>query len=653
VSLPASLLVANRGEIARRIFRTARAMGMRCVAVYAAADADAPFVTEADDAIRLPDGYLDIPSILDAARRTGAEAVHPGYGFLSENAAFASAVADVGLVWVGPPPPVIEVMGDKLAAKRAAVAAGVPTLASSDDPEDDARVGYPLLVKAAAGGGGKGMRIVESPDLLHDAVAAARREARGAFGDDRVFLERYVAQSRHVEIQIIGDAHGALVHLGERECSIQRRHQKIVEESPSPVVGPALRDAMGVAALRLGEEIGYQSAGTVEFLVDDETHEFFFLEVNTRLQVEHPVTEMVTGLDLVREQLRVAAGEPLGFEQGDVVTSGHAVEARLYAEDPASGFLPAIGTIDAFTPALDPAVRWDSGVEAGSVVGVEFDPMLAKVIAHAPTREEAAARLALALERLHLGGVTTNRGFLVAVLRDPAFLAGHTTTDFIDRVRPATRLQLTDDDLDRALAAAALWQQGWNRATSPVLRGLPSGWRNGNLPPQRVTYEHQDEAIGVEYRRRRDGSFSMSRQDGVTPSTARVHAWSERWIDLEVDGRRARHLVTRSGERTFVQIPGGTVELVTVPRFGRPSSAELAGALVAPMPGVVIDVRVRVEQAVRAGDTLVVLEAMKMEHHLRAPADGVVTDLLVASGEQVAMGSLLLVLEGADAGVTA
>ncbi|HEX6424582.1 MAG TPA: biotin carboxylase N-terminal domain-containing protein, partial [Acidimicrobiales bacterium] len=313
-----SLLVANRGEIAGRVFRTARAMGLRCVAVYADADAGAPFVAQADEAVRLPQGYLDGPAIVAAALATGADAIHPGYGFLSESAAFAAEVEAAGLTWVGPPPDVIDAMGDKLAAKRAASAAGVPTLRASDDPTADAEIGYPLLVKAAAGGGGKGMRVVGAPGDLAEAVAAARREAASGFGDDRVFLERYIARARHVEIQILGDAHGGLVHLGERECSIQRRHQKIVEESPSPALDPDLRAAMGDAALRLARAIGYRSAGTVEFLVDDTTREFFFLEVNTRLQVEHPVTEEVTGIDLVREQLRVAAGEPLGYGEDAV-----------------------------------------------------------------------------------------------------------------------------------------------------------------------------------------------------------------------------------------------------------------------------------------------------------------------------------------------
>ncbi|HET9691174.1 MAG TPA: biotin carboxylase N-terminal domain-containing protein [Acidimicrobiales bacterium] len=628
-----TLLVANRGEIARRVFRTARAMGIRCVAVYAAADADAPFVSEADEAIRLPGGYLDGRAVVDAARRAGADAVHPGYGFLSENAGFARAVEAAGLTWVGPGAAVIETMGDKLRAKAAAVEAGVPTLPSGED------AGFPVLVKASAGGGGKGMRIVESADQLEEALAAARREAAGAFGDDTVFLERYVPRSRHVEIQILGDAYGDLIHLGERECSIQRRHQKVVEESPSPVVDHAMRAAMGDAALRLGRAIGYQSAGTVEFLVDEETRAFYFLEVNTRLQVEHPVTEAVTGIDLVREQLRVAAGERLGRAQDDVDFHGHAIEVRLYAEDPAAGFLPATGTLWAFEPAAEPAVRWDSGVEAGSVVGVDYDPMLAKVVAHAPTRAEAAGRLALALERLHLGGVTTNRDFLAATLRHPGFLAGDTTTDFIERLAPARRLEVTDTDLRHLGAVAALWLQGANRATADVLGEVPSGWRNARLPAQHVELDHGGRRVDVRYASRRDGSFAVD--DG----TARVHGWTSTSIDVEVDGRRARHRVTRAGDRLLVQVPAGTVELAIVPRFPPPGSGAPVGGFVAPMPGVVLDVRCAVGDEVGAGQTLVVLEAMKMEHHMRAPAAGRVAEVRVAEGDHVENGAVVLVFE--------
>jgi len=640
------VLVANRGEIARRIFRTARSMGLRCVAVYTDADAAAPFVADADEAVRLTGGYLDGPEIVAAALATGVDAVHPGYGFLAENAAFAAAVADAGLAWVGPPQDVIEAMGDKLAAKRAADDAGVPTLPSSDDPAADGDVGYPLLVKAAAGGGGKGMRIVDRPDDLAEAVAAAGREAAGAFGDDRVFLERYVARARHIEIQILGDHHGELVHLGERECSIQRRHQKIIEESPSSgVVDDELRSAMGDAALRLARALGYRSAGTVEFLVDDATHEFFFLEVNTRLQVEHPVTEEVTGIDLVREQLRIAAGEPLGYGQQAITFRGHAIEARLYAEDPGAGFLPATGTLAAFTPAPEPEVRWDSGVEAGSVVGLDYDPMLAKVVAHAPTRGEAAARLARALERLHLGGLATNREFLAASLRHPAFLAGDTTTDFIDRVDPAATLDLSDDELGRIATLAALWVQGDNRSRASVLSAMASGWHNARLPAQRVALAHGDGTVTVRYEARRDGRFVLGGAEDPDAGSARVHRWTTTSIDAEVNGRRATARVTRDGDRLYVQAPGGTVAFDVVPRFVAPGAAAATGGLVAPMPGIVLDVRCAPGDVVDARQTLVVLEAMKMEHHVRAPAEGVVAEVRVAKGQHVENGAVLLVLQ--------
>ncbi len=642
-----TVLVANRGEIARRIIRSARDVGLRCVAVFVDDDAWAPHVTEADEAVRLSTGYLDGAAIIAAARTTGAEAIHPGYGFLAENAAFATDVIDAGLVWVGPSPQVIAAMGDKLAAKHAAVEAGVPTLPSTDDADDPGaaeRVGFPLLVKAAAGGGGKGMRVVHDPADLAEAVAAARREAAGAFGDDRVFLEHYVARARHVEIQILGDAHGNVVHLGERECSIQRRHQKIVEESPSPVVDDELRAAMGHAALSLARAIGYQSAGTVEFLLDDASGAFYFLEVNTRLQVEHPVTEAVTGIDLVREQLRVAAGEQLGYGQTEVTFTGHAIEVRLYAEDPASGFLPAAGTLSAYEPAASPAVRWDSGVVAGSVVGVSFDPMLAKVIAHAPTRSDAAGRLALALERLHLGGVTTNRDFLVATLRHRAFLDGDTTTDFIDRHAPAPPTA-DADELRRLATVAAMWVQHENRAKALVWTHLPSGWRNARLPMQRVVLAHGDQTLDVEYRSCRDGSFVTG--DG---RAVRVHHCDDGTIDVEIDGRRSAHRVTRAGDRLFVQTPTTTVAFDVVPRFVVPGAEEAGGGLSAPMPGVVLDVRVGVGDAVEAGQTLVVLEAMKMEHHMKAPASGVVVEVRVAAGQRVDTGDRLLLIETDEAG---
>ena len=619
-------------------------MGLRTVAVYVDADVDAPYVSEADVAIRLVTSYLDADALLDAARASGAEAIHPGYGFLSENAAFAEMIESAGLTWVGPSSRVIAAMGDKLAAKELARRAGVPVLASSENPKDATSIGFPLIVKAAAGGGGKGMRVVESEEQLDDAVAAARREALGAFGDDRIFLERYVARSRHIEIQILGDGHGNLIHLGERDCSIQRRHQKLIEESPSVIVDSEMRHAMGSAALDLAHAIEYTSAGTVEFLVDDDTRAFYFLEVNTRLQVEHPVTEEVTGIDLVREQLRIAQGEHLSVTQDEVHFSGHAIEVRLCAEDPSVGFLPATGTLVAFEPSSEPAVRWESGVAMGSHVTVDFDPLLAKVIAHAPTRQGAAARLALALERLHLGGVITNRDFLVATLRHERFLAGDATTDFIERFDPSRRLELNDDELGWAACAGALWLQGERRSTAPVWGQVPSGWRNARLPRQFQALRFNDTFVGVHYRSRRDGTFDIK-----DAGPARVLHWSDTEIDVAINDRRAKVRVTRAGSHLYVQTTSGTAAFEIVPRFEVRHADVTPGGLNAPMPGLVLEVRVKAGQRVQLGETLIVMEAMKMEHVISAPRAGVVSEVLVTKNQQVESGTTLLALEADDA----
>ncbi len=671
-----SLLVANRGEIARRVFRTARDMGMATVAVFVDADADAPFVAEADRAVRIP-SYLDAAAIIAAATGAGADAVHPGYGFLAENAAFATAVVDAGLCWVGPPPSAIEAMGDKIRAKELAVAAGVPVLPSADDPDRFADIGFPLLIKAAAGGGGKGMRIVTGPEDLDDAVASARREAASGFGDDRVFAERYVTRARHIEIQILGDAAGRVIHLGERECSIQRRHQKVIEEAPSPFVSADLRAAMGSAAVDLAASLGYRSAGTVEFLVDDEQGDYFFLEVNTRLQVEHPVTEEVTGRDLVRDQLLVAMGQPIdtgtdagadvGNDAGAAGVSGfdgHAIEARLYAEDPSNDFLPSTGTLTAFEPAPEPRLRWDTGVEPGSVIGVDFDPMIAKVVAKGPTRAEAAGRLALGLERLHLGGsdgLITNRDFLVSVLRSPAFLAGETSTDFIERVAPAPSRSLDDRQEADLAVAAALWSAEANRADAEVLGSIPAGFLIGRLPPERLELALDDRTITVRYRIGRDGWFTVG-VDGLDGPAgddvgwpngrAFIHDWSPGHIDVEVDGRRGTYRVSRAAGRLHLTGLGGGRDYTLVPRFSVPEPELPGGAIAAPMPGKVLEVRVEVGDAVTAGQVVAVLEAMKMENHLAAAEDGTVAEVRVGTGDQVEKDTLLLVIEPADAATT-
>ncbi len=659
------LLVANRAEIARRIFRSARDMGIATVAVHADGDADAPFVAEADEAIAL-DGrspaetYLDIGKVLAAAARTGADAVHPGYGFLSENADFARAVTEAGLIWVGPSPEAIAAMGDKLSAKELMREAGVPTLQAVelgggvDLAAAAAEVGFPVLVKAAAGGGGRGMRVVESEDELADAVEGARREAAAAFGDGTVFLERWLASSRHVEIQILGDLHGNLVHCFERECSIQRRHQKIIEEAPSPVVSEDLRARMGAAAVAAGQAIGYSSAGTVEFLVEQPADgsvptDFRFLEVNTRLQVEHPVTEEITGLDLVREQLRVAQGEPLGFGQEDLAIGGHAIEARLYAEDPANDFLPQTGRVERWQPASGSNARFDSGVESGSDVGIEFDPMLAKVIVGAPNRREAALRLARVLETTRMQGIQTNRDFLVATLRSPEFLAGDTTTDFIERVAPEPVRLPSADEVVAAGICAAMAAQHDRRQAARIHPTITSGWRNTVMPYERSEFETgARDALRIEYRIQRDGRFDTRATPGEGEPSRHIVELRRRTgdgVEVVIDGRRLRATVTSRGDRWLVHGPEGDVELRELPRFPVAGLEAVAGGLTAPMPGKVITTHAAVGDRVESGQLLLVLEAMKMEHRVTAPAPGTVSEFRVAEGEQVGNGELLVVID--------
>jgi propionyl-CoA carboxylase alpha chain len=634
------LLIANRGEIACRIIKTAHEMGISCVAVYTEADSNSPFVRMADQAIKLSDSYLNGSEIINAAKQTGAEAIHPGYGFLSENAKFARAVQKEGLIWVGPSSRVITSMGDKLKAKDIAEKAGVPTLPMTTDPKKANTIGYPILIKAAAGGGGKGMRIVEDKKDLKESIAGAQREAKTGFGDDRVFIERYVASSRHIEIQILGDSHGNVVHLGERECSIQRRHQKIIEESPSPRVDSKMRAAMGEAAIKLAKKLKYESAGTVEFLVDDKTGEFWFLEVNTRLQVEHPVTEEVTGKDLVYEQLRIARGEELGYSQEDITWEGSSIEARLYAEDPSNDFLPATGTLIAYESDRNIDARWDTGIEQGSVVGTDFDPMLAKVITKGKTRTDAANKLALALESLHIGGVTTNRDFLVASLRTKDFLKGKTTSDFIEKTNPQRAVILEGTPLENASSAAALWIQGHNRENANILKEIPSGWRNSRLPRQKISFNYLDKDVEVTYQSNRDGSFRIN--DGAT---VRIIEWTPLGIDIEVNNSRFFSKVTRDNDNIVVHGPWGDALFKILPRFTLPGSEQQAGGLVAPMPGKVIDLKVKVGSKVKKGDTLVILEAMKMEHQVKASEDGKVTKVLIKKDDQLENGALLMVVD--------
>jgi propionyl-CoA carboxylase alpha chain len=652
------LLIANRGEIARRIQRTAREMGIATVAVFSEPDRDAPFVREADEAVALggaspAESYLRIDAIVDAARRAGADAIHPGYGFLSENEAFAAACRDAGLIYVGPPPEVVAAMGSKLGAKRLMDRAGVPQLPSRELRDGvsaaelarlAAELGLPVVVKASAGGGGRGMRVVHTATELAEAVASARREALLAFGDDTLYLERYLEAARHIEVQIFGDAHGRVIHLYERECSIQRRHQKIIEESPSPVLTPALSDTIRAAAVAAGQSIGYRNAGTVEFLLSP-AGEFFFLEVNTRLQVEHPVTECVTGLDLVRLQIEVARGGALPTQDEVPPLRGHAIEARLYAEDPQRGFAPSTGVFHRFAFAPESGLRLDSGVEDGSEVSVHYDPMLAKVIAWAPTRAEAAARLANSLARAHLHGPHTIRDLLVRILRHPEFIAGAADTHFLKRHPPEILGAPLCDEAGEQLhaLAAALALQAARRARGGALASIPSGWRNVPSQDQQHPFEGTARRLDVRYRFGREGLRALV--NGTALERLRVHASGEAEVDLEVGDVRHRYAVHIVGDRVFIDSALGASALRELPRFAEPELELAAGSLVAPMPGVVKQIFVTVGARVATGDLLLVLEAMKTETAIRAPHAGTVTEIRATIGMQVAAGAILAVIE--------
>ena len=692
-----TVLVANRGEIAVRVIRTLRALGIRSVAVYSDADAGARHVAEADEAVRLgpaaaADSYLNTARVLDAAARSGAQALHPGYGFLSENAAFAQAAADAGVVFIGPPPSAISAMGDKITAKETVAAAGVPVVPGAGRRGmSDAELigalngaGYPLLIKPSAGGGGKGMGLVRSAAELPDALSAARRTARAAFGDDTLLVERFVEQPRHIEIQVLADAHGSVVHLGERECSLQRRHQKIIEEAPSPLLdgacGAARRAAMGAAAVRAARSVGYVSAGTVEFIVGGrDPDDFFFLEMNTRLQVEHPVTELVTGLDLVEWQLRVAAGEALDFTQQQVRLTGHAIEARVYAEDPARGFLPAGGKVLAVAePAVPPApagtvpaVRVDSALMPGTVVGSSYDPMLAKVIAHGPDRATALRRLDSALAQTAVLGVTTNVAFLRALLADPEVTAGRLDTGLAERTRFPAPGSPDAGPPDEVLAAAALDRLLAREPSGPLTDPweLPDGWRAGGPGWTKLRIGHGPGAVTeVRVRGLASAGAEVAVGDGepVPARAAAAGAPGPGTLTVSYGDGIARYACARSGPAgggdagdgqdsvLWLSRDGRTWALTAQPAVTSRSAAGAAGGagdgvVRSPMPGTVVAVLAESGQPVSAGQRLVIVSAMKMEHTVTAPAAGVLAGLTARAGQPVKMDEILAVVEPAQA----
>lgn len=647
------VLVANRSEIARRVFATCRRLGLGTVAVYTEPDSGAPHVAEADARVRLPNSsdYLNGEALIAAARAAGADAVHPGYGFLSENAEFAAAVQDAGLTWVGPPVAAVRAMGSKIESKKLMAAAGVPVL-DELDPETVTEEQLPVLVKASSGGGGRGMRVVHELPALPGEVEAARREAQSAFGDPTVFCERYLPTGHHVEVQVLADTHGTVWAVGERECSIQRRHQKIIEEAPSPLVEriPGMRAKLFDAARLAAAAIGYTGAGTVEFLADDDG-EFYFLEMNTRLQVEHPVTEETTGLDLVELQLAVADG--VRFDAEPPAAQGYSIEARVYAEDPAHGWQPQAGTVYRFevpgvraefeTLGARSGLRLDSGIVDGSVVSIHYDPMLAKVISYAPTRPRAAAVLADALARTRLHGVRTNRDLLVNVLRHPAFLDGATDTAFFDTHGLAElSAPLADATAIRLSAvAAALADAAHNRATAAVFGSIPSGWRNLASGYQVKAYlDRNGQEHRIEYRFTRSG-LRLADDESVQLISALSHEVAL----ADAAGVAHSFHVARYGDHIYIDSPRGPVHLVALPRFPEPGSAVEQGSLVAPMPGNVIRIGADIGDTVVAGQPLVWLEAMKMEHTITAPTDGVLAELNVSTGDQVEVGAILARVE--------
>jgi 3-methylcrotonyl-CoA carboxylase alpha subunit len=657
------ILIANRGEIAVRVARTCKAMGIPTVAVFSDVDADTPHVRACDQAVRIgpaesAKSYLDMDKIIDACRKTGANAIHPGFGFLSENAEFADRCDEEDIIFIGPSGDSIRSMGSKQKAKEIADRADVPVVPgyNGEDQDDEKlkeearKIGLPALVKASAGGGGKGMRIVRDADKLQDAIDSARREASNSFGDDTLLIEKYVEQPRHIEIQVLADSHGNFVHLFERECSIQRRHQKVIEEAPSPALDDELREKMGAAAIRLIKEMEYENAGTVEFILDDEGN-YYFLEVNTRLQVEHPVTEEVTGVDLVREQIRVANGQQISFKQDELTITGASIECRLYAEDPANDFLPASGPVIRWDAPDIEGLRIESGIETGSTIAIHYDPMLAKLITYGETREVARQRMVAALNQLVAHGLTTNQRFLRDMLEREEFVEGALHTHLIDDIYPDGWKASADEDLvERAALAITLFQQQHRAKGREVLPTMRSGFRNNRYMPEYAEFEASNGDVRIDYVDAGGGQFDIYGEDDET-RRVRIASVNETSVTIE-DERllQQTYEVSRDANKWWVQSPEGTYRFTEKDRYPLPGTEVPAGGSTAPMTGTVIEIRVEEGDEVNEGDVLMIVEAMKMEHNITAELDGPVTAIHVEEGDIVNEGDVLVVVGDEDDG---
>ena len=649
------ILIANRGEIASRVIRTCRRMGIRSVAVFSEADRDHPFVEEADLAIHIGESapavsYLDQDKIIEAAKRSGAEAIHPGYGFLSENAGFARRCKEEGIIFIGPHPEAIEAMGSKSRAKALMEESGVPVVPGyrGDDQTSETltaeanRIGYPVLLKATAGGGGKGMRIVHSEAEVAGAIEAAKREALSAFGDDELLVEKYVASGRHIEFQIFGDQHGNAIHLLERECTIQRRYQKVIEESPSPVMDEALRQKMGEAAVNAAKALNYDNAGTVEFIYDDKSGEFYFLEVNTRLQVEHPVTEEITGLDLVKLQIESAQGQALSVSQDQVAGCGYAVECRLYAEDPANNFLPVTGTVHRFELPEVEGLRVESAIRSGSEISVWYDPMIAKLIVWDAIRSNAHRKMKYVLDHMSCLGTTTNQAFLSQLFAHEEFGRGEYNTHFIEE---KFNMKASDDEEQKWQAAIAATLRDWSlrESSRSLLRHIPSGWRNNYSDPQRLHYAIGETDVAVAYRHLGDRQFEFHQDEYV--SQVRLLDASNNEVSFELDGIRIQASCMGSASMRYVQLPANSIQLELKPRFPEVGGDAGDGGYTAPMPSQVIKVMVKAGDKVEEGDTLLILSSMKMESSVLAHTSGTIQEVFVEDGQHVEAGGELIRME--------